>query len=186
MVYAGPEPLRFVFEFNGNPDVDAVCTCCGGELPEDQDTCFIAVALMGRHVTKRICEDCSDRYQPGLWEIADGMDWIFSGLAFLPADRREPMLAKISRFLEAVATGLPAAPAVDAESWRTVLTSVAAAIPTRVTATYVQPAELRKTLAAGPFVETTTDSGIRQFLDQTGHVVAEADGAGYLDQTEEK
>ncbi len=89
------------------------------------------------------------------------------------------MLAKISRFLEAVATGLTA-PAVDAESWRTVLTSVAAAIPTRVTATYVQPAELRKTLAAGPFVETTTDSGIRQFLDQTGHVVAEADGAGYL------
>lgn len=35
--------------------------------------------------------------------------------------------------------------------------------------------------AAGPFFETTTESGVRQFLDQGGHVIAEADQAGYLD-----
>lgn len=41
-------------------------------------------------------------------------------------------------------------------------------------------------IGVGPLVEHTTKTGNRRFTDGDGHVVAEADQAGYLDQDDEE
>lgn len=97
------------FEFNPAADINASCARCLGGLGElaGEWARFVAVVLNG----KRICETCSDELKPGIWEIAAGMEEIFTGLIHLTEGERWAASLRISMFVsklaDAVGTNQP-------------------------------------------------------------------------------
>ncbi len=78
------------FEINTQPNPELDCTLCGGRLDGIfGDNRWVAVTLiLGTPEVGRICQDCTEKRKPGMWEIAEGMDQIFTGLLQLPQAQR--------------------------------------------------------------------------------------------------
>ncbi|QMU78891.1 hypothetical protein GXW83_27500 [Streptacidiphilus sp. PB12-B1b] len=93
------------FEINTEPDPEAECALCGDTLDFLGDTRVVAVALkLDLPDVCRICQNCSDKRDPGMWDIATGMDEILTGLLHLAPEDREPMADRISAFIHTLAT----------------------------------------------------------------------------------
>lgn len=93
------------FEVNTEPNLELDCALCGDSLGGIfGDMRFVAVTLiLGTPKVGRICETCSDKRKPGMWDIAEGMDDIFMGLLKLPQELRALTAMQIGQFVATLA-----------------------------------------------------------------------------------
>lgn len=95
---------NLAFELNTDPDPEAACADCGGEVDPYGDVHQVAATLaLGTPDAGRICESCCDKRKPGFWEITTGLDDVFEGLMRLPQQERALMAAQIGMFVQKIA-----------------------------------------------------------------------------------
>lgn len=97
---------NLAFEINTDPDIDARCADCGGDISPFDDMHLVAPApalALGLPNAGQICEQCCDKRKPGFWEITTGLDQVFDGLMRMPQDERALMAMQIGMFVEKLA-----------------------------------------------------------------------------------